>query len=68
MHLAPWLAQVDKTGEALCRVAGELPVRAVLMMNYSGQGMIMEALRGSLAGHLSANVHKPLVLLPAAPC
>jgi hypothetical protein len=62
-HLLP--PQVDKTGESLCRLARDLPVRAVLMINYSGQGMIMEALHGSLASHLSAHAHKPLVLLPA---
>jgi hypothetical protein len=55
---------VDETGRRVCSLAQELPVRQVLLVNYSSQGVIAEALHGSLSSYISCNAHKPLLLLP----
>ncbi|KAG2447576.1 hypothetical protein HYH02_007499 [Chlamydomonas schloesseri] len=51
-------------GEQVCTAAALSPAtRLVVMLNYSRRGLIAEALRGSLASHLSRHCAKPLLLL-----
>ncbi|PNW73049.1 hypothetical protein CHLRE_14g616850v5 [Chlamydomonas reinhardtii] len=54
----------EDLGEQVCTAAAMSPAtRLVVMLNYSRRGLIAEALRGSLASHLSRHCAKPLLLL-----
>jgi len=51
-------------GNKVCDLVDGPATKAVVTLNYSSRGLVMEAMHGSLASHLSRFCRKPLVLLP----
>eukprot|EP00877_Chromochloris_zofingiensis_P002739 jgi/Chrzof1/12466/Cz06g35110.t1 len=56
---------VDALAQQVCDIATEKNVRAVVLLNYSGKGMLQESMKGPLASYVSRHCTRPLVLIRA---